>query len=31
MLSVWMKDKIWQFPISLPPSESDVTLRKQSD
>jgi hypothetical protein len=31
MLSVWMKDKIWQFPISLPPGEGDVTLRKQSD
>jgi hypothetical protein len=31
MLSVWMKDKIWQFPISLPPGEGDVTLRKQTD
>jgi len=28
VISVWMKDKIWQFPISLPPIEGDLILRK---
>ena len=28
IISVWMKDKIWQFPVSLPPSEGDLILRK---
>ena len=28
IISVWMKDKIWQFPISLPPAEGDLILRK---
>lgn len=28
IISVWMKDKVWQFPISLPPIEGDVILRK---
>lgn len=28
ILSVWMKDKIWQFPFSLPPTEGDLILRK---
>jgi len=28
VISVWMKDKIWQFPISLPPTEGDLILRK---
>ncbi len=28
IISVWMKDKIWQFPISLPPIEGDLILRK---
>jgi hypothetical protein len=28
VLSVWMKDKIWQFPFSLPPTEGDLILRK---
>jgi hypothetical protein len=28
IISVWMKDKIWQFPISLPPTEGDLILRK---
>jgi hypothetical protein len=28
ILSVWMKDKIWQFPVSLPPTEGDLILRK---
>jgi hypothetical protein len=28
IFSVWMKDKIWQFPISLPPTEGDLILRK---
>ena len=27
VISVWMKDKIWQFPISLP-MEGDLILRK---
>jgi hypothetical protein len=28
VLSVWMKDRIWQFPFSLPPTEGDLILRK---
>ncbi len=28
IVGVWMKDKIWQFPISLPPAEGDLILRK---
>jgi hypothetical protein len=28
ILSVYMKDKIWQFPFSLPPMEGDLILRK---
>ena len=28
ILSLWMKDKIWQFPFSLPPAEGDLILRK---
>jgi hypothetical protein len=28
ILAVWMKDKIWQFPFSLPPTEGDLILRK---
>jgi hypothetical protein len=31
IVSVWMKDKIWEFPFSLPPSEADLELRKPSD
>jgi hypothetical protein len=31
VLSVWMKDKIWQFPFSLPPTEGDLILRKPPD
>ncbi|HKN73309.1 MAG TPA: hypothetical protein VJX30_19910 [Terriglobales bacterium] len=31
ILSVWMKDKIWQLPFSLPPTEGDVILRKAPD
>ncbi|MGB8012740.1 MAG: hypothetical protein WCF68_14090 [Terriglobales bacterium] len=31
IVSVWMKDKIWQFPISLPPVEGDLILRKPSE
>jgi len=26
-----MKDKIWQLPFSLPPTEGDVILRKAPD
>jgi len=29
ILLVWMKDKVWQFPFSLPPGEGDVILRKR--
>jgi hypothetical protein len=28
VISLWMKDKIWQFPISMPPTEGDLILRK---
>ncbi len=28
IISVWMKDRIWQFPFSLPPSEGNLILRK---
>jgi hypothetical protein len=28
IISVWMKDRIWQFPFSLPPAEGDLILRK---
>jgi len=31
VLSVWMKDRIWQFPFSLPPVEGDLILRKPSE
>jgi hypothetical protein len=31
ILNVWMKDKIWQFPFSLPPSPGDLILRKPED
>jgi hypothetical protein len=31
ILSVWMKDKIWQFPFSLPPEPGDLILRKPTD
>jgi hypothetical protein len=28
IVGVWMKDKIWQFPFSLPPAEGGLILRK---
>jgi hypothetical protein len=31
IISVWMKDKVWQFPISLPPTQGDLILRKPAD
>ncbi len=31
IISVWMKDKIWQFPFSMPPTEGDVILRTPPD
>lgn len=31
VFGVWMKDKIWQFPISLPPAQGDLILRKPPD
>jgi hypothetical protein len=31
VLSLFMKDKIWQFPFSLPPTEGDLILRKKPE
>lgn len=31
ILRVWMKDKIWEFPFSLPPNEGDLILRKRDE
>jgi len=31
LLGVWMKDKVWQFPFSLPPTPGDLILRKPED
>ncbi len=31
ILRVWMKDRIYEFPFSLPPSESDLILRKRDE
>jgi hypothetical protein len=31
VLSLIMKDKIWQFPFSLPPTEGDLILRKPEE
>jgi hypothetical protein len=31
IFGVWMKDKIWQFPVSLPPTEGDLILRKPAE
>jgi hypothetical protein len=31
VFSLWMKGKIWQFPISLPPTAGDLILRKPPD
>ncbi len=31
ILRVWMKDKVWEFPFSLPPSEGDLILRKRDE
>jgi len=28
ILWVWMKDRVWQFPFSLPPAQGDLILRK---
>lgn len=28
VISVWMKDKVWQFPVSMPPGEGELLLRK---
>jgi len=28
ILAVWMKDKVWQFPFSLPPAPGELILRK---
>jgi SAM-dependent methyltransferase len=29
ILRVWMKDKVYEFPFSLPPTEGDLILRKR--
>ena len=31
ILRVSMIDKVWEFPFSMPPSESDLILRKRRD
>jgi hypothetical protein len=31
IVSFWMKDKTWQFPVSLPPTPGDLILRKPQD
>jgi hypothetical protein len=31
LLGVWMKDKVWQFPFSLPPAPGDLILRKPQE
>lgn len=31
ILSIYMKDQIWQFPFSLPPTPGDLILRKPED
>lgn len=31
VISVYMKDKIWQFPFSLPPTEGDLILRNSKE
>ena len=31
ILAVWMKDRIWQFPFSLPPTGEEILLRKPPD
>jgi hypothetical protein len=31
IFSIWMKDKVWQFPFSLPPIEGDLILRKPQE
>jgi hypothetical protein len=31
ILGVWMKDKVWQFPFSLPQNEGEPILRKPED
>ncbi len=31
ILGVGMKDKVWQFPFSLPPTEGDLILRKPAE
>lgn len=31
VISLWMKDQIWEFPFSLPPTPGDLILRKPPD
>jgi hypothetical protein len=31
MLRVWMKDRVWEFPFSMPPAEGDNIMLKKRD
>ena len=31
IVEVWMKDRVWQFPFSLPPTAGDLILRKPGE
>lgn len=31
ILRVWMKDKVYEFPFSMPPAEGDLILRKRDE
>jgi hypothetical protein len=31
ILRVWMKDKIWEFPFSMPPEQGELILRKRDE
>lgn len=31
ILHVWMKDKVYQFPFSLPPADNELMLRKRDE
>ena len=31
ILRLWMKDKVYEFPFSMPPTEGDVILRKRDE
>jgi hypothetical protein len=31
ILRVWMKDRVWEFPFSMPPAEGELILRKRDE